>query len=118
MKYLSLIFCMMIFSLCAFAQDVLPVESVTQVPAWLSDVLVWMATIPKVGPIFVEVVKWLGVVASVFTALSICIQAILAIPMIMAKWAGAHEFAEKVKKLNDKIQPYLKYLSVFNVQKK
>lgn len=116
MKYLSLICCMLIFSFAAYAQDV-PVE-VTEVPAWLSDVLVWVSAIPKVGPIFVEVVKWLGVIASVFTALSICIQAILAVPMIMAKWAGAHEFSEKVKALNDKIQPYLKYLSIFNVQKK
>lgn len=117
MKYLSLILGMMFFSFLAFAQDV-PAETVAQAPAWLSDLLLWVSTIPKVGPIIVEVFKWLGVIASVFTALSLCIQAILAIPMIMAKWAGAHDFSEKVKKLNDTIQPYFKYLSIFNVQKK
>jgi hypothetical protein len=99
----------------AFAQEVAQVA--TEAPVWLADLLQFIAGIPKVGPIAVEVFKWLGVIASVFTALSVCLTVVLKIPEVAAKWAGAPELAEKIAKLNEKIQPWLKYLSVFNVQK-
>ena len=98
-----------------YAQADVPVN---EAPAWLLEFLTYIATIPKVGPILVEVAKWLGVLASVFTALSISITAILKIPEIVARWSGASDFADKLKAFHDKIQPWLKYLSIFNVQKK
>lgn len=108
----------MLFLTCsgfAYAQDGAPVN---EAPAWLLDFLTYIATIPKVGPILVEIAKWLGVLASVFTALSLALTVILKIPEITARWAGASEFADKIKAFHDKIQPWLKYLSIFNVQKK
>lgn len=87
-------------------------------PAWFGEVMTFLVSIPKVGPIIEQVIIWVGVAATVFTSLSIFAQGILAIPQIVAKWAGAHEFAEKVKKISEKVLPYLQYFSVFNVQKK
>ena len=106
---------MMLFAMpvLAFAQD-----SVTLPPEWLESFLLTVAAIPKVGPIIVEVFKWLGVIASVFTALSVALTVIVKIPEVTARWAGADEFADSLAEINKKIQPWLKYLSVFNVQKK
>jgi hypothetical protein len=98
----------------AYAQTPAPVEP----PVWLGDLLTFIASIPSVGPIVVEVFKWLGVVASVFTALSVAVSVIVKIPELAARFAGLPEIAEKLNKINEKVQPYLKYLSIFNVQKK
>lgn len=98
-----------------YAQAEAPVN---EAPVWLLEFLTYISTIPKVGPVLVEVAKWLGVLASVFTALSLTLTVILKIPEITARWAGASEIADKIKALHDKIQPWLKYLSIFNVQKK
>ena len=106
---------MMLFAMpvLAFAQD-----AVVLPPEWLESFLLTIAAIPKVGPIIVEVFKWLGVIASVFTALSVALTVIVKIPEVAARWAGADEFADSLAEINDKIQPWLKYLSVFNVPKK
>lgn len=87
-------------------------------PAWFGDVMAFIVSIPKVGPIAEQVIIWIGVGATVFTSLSVFVQVILGIPQIVAKWSGAHDFAEKVKKFSEKVLPYLQYFSVFNVQKK
>lgn len=102
-------------SFCAFAQD-LPAEALP--PEWLGGVLVWLQSVPKVGPIIVQILKWTSVIVTVFTALSVAAQAILKIPEIGLRIAGASELADKIKKVSDKILPWLKYLSAFNVQKK
>jgi hypothetical protein len=56
--------------------------------------------------------------ASVFPAISSALSAILKMPEIIARFAGANKRADQLKKIHDAIQPYLKYLSIFNVQKK
>jgi predicted protein tyrosine phosphatase len=105
--------CLYAVSFGAFAQDGTPIEP----PAWLESVLVFIQSVPKVGPVVVEIFKWIGVVASVFTALSVAVSVILKVPEIAARWAGAGALAEKIEKLNEKVQPWLKYLSIFNVKK-
>lgn len=106
----------LIFSFDSFAQEI--VEDPTHVPEWLSQILNWLVTIPKVGPIVVEIGKWLGVIASVFTVLSVALTAIVKIPEIGLRFFKFVELAEKLAKFHDKIQPYIKYLSIFNVKKK
>lgn len=105
------ILCML--STLAFGQDV-PVDSA---PAWITEFLMFIAAVPKIGPVIVEIAKWVGVIASVFTMLSVCVSAILKVPELAAKFAGAQKLAEQIAAINAKIQPYLKYLSIFNVKK-
>lgn len=93
-----------------------PVEAAP--PAWLSDFVVWVYSIPKVGPIVAEIGKWLGVLATLFTTLSIAVTAVLKILEVATAKAGFKNAAEKVAKFNDAVQPYIKWLSILNPKKK
>jgi hypothetical protein len=93
------------------------VDPVAVPPEWVANVLVWVKTLPYVGPVVVEILKWVGLVAGVMTALSVMAQALLAIPEIAARFAGAPGLAEKIKYWSDKILYWLKYFSVFNAKK-
>lgn len=107
---------MLFLPLLAFADQ--PVPDVFVPPVWLSTIILFVQGLPVVGPIIIEVCKWLGVLTTVATLLSAMIQTMLTIPQILAVWAGAQGLADKIKKISDLILPWLKYLSMFNVQKK
>lgn len=105
----------------AFAAD----GDVAQAPEWLGAILTFVAGVPYVGPVIVEVMKWLGVIASVMTALSLGVQGVLmalaGLASLSGKLTGLESLksaAEKIKEWSDKILPWLRYVSVFNVQKK
>lgn len=87
-------------------------------PDAVNAVLAFIGAIPKVGPIIVTVVSWLGLIAGVLTVLSAAVQAFLSLPEIVARWAGAHDLANKISAISGTVLPWLKYLSMFNVQKK
>ena len=112
--FVGIIFTTFLSTAFAYASE----GAVTEPPVWLADLLVFIGSIPTVGPIVVEVFKWLGVIASVFTALSVALSVIVKIPELAARFAGLEKVADTLKKINDTIQPYLKYLSIFNVPKK
>lgn len=97
----------------ALAADVV----VATPPEWLVMVMNFVASIPAVGPIFIEVVKWLGVVTAVMTTLSTAFLAITASLSAVLKVTGLVAAAAKVKEISDKVLPWLQYLSAFNVQK-
>lgn len=86
-------------------------------PSWLVGVLMFLQSIPAVGGIIVKVAMWAGVVASVMTALSLGVQGVLMALSGVAGMAGLSALADKIKALSDAVLPWLKYLSMFNVQK-
>lgn len=73
---------------------------------------------PNVGPIIQAATEIIGGLASFFTLLSVFLVAALQIPAIVARYAGAHEMAEKISGINSKLQYWTQKLSIFNVQKK
>lgn len=87
-------------------------------PDWLVGILLFIQSIPAVGPLLVKVSMWAGVVASVMSALSVAVQGVLSGLSGIAGWAGLSDLSEKIKGISDKILPWLQYLSMFNVQKK
>ncbi len=100
----------------AFAAD----PAVLAPPAgfeWVAGVLAFLQTIPTVGPIIVIVAKVLGATSAFLTLASVFVQGVLAIPEVAARYAGAPDAAAKVKNFSDKVLGYLKYFSMFNVQK-
>jgi hypothetical protein len=113
MKLFFAMMLMLVTSL-AFGQD-MPSEALP--PVWIGDVLVWLKSVPHVGPILVEVLKWISVLGTIFTVVATAATAILKVPEIAARIAGADAFADKLKKLHDKIMPWLRYLSIYNQQK-
>lgn len=95
-----------------------PVGVADEIPSWIAPVVMWLQSVPTVGPILVEVLKWLGLVAAVLTALSAFLMALAKATTGIAQLAGFVAFAEKAQKFFDVVLKYTKYLSMFNVQKK
>jgi hypothetical protein len=115
----------------ALAANEVTAKEVLSAPDLIQPLVVAVAAIPKVGPIIVSAFKWVITIGGIFTALSIAVSGILLtlsgllkVPQMIAVWSNAPQMADKfekwsiaVKKFNDVIQPYLKYISQFNVKK-
>ena len=120
-KHFSILFafvlaCMFILIPSALADDMAIVA-----PAgfeWIGPIINFILAIPKVGPILGTVFQVVSAVAGVMTFVSVAVVGILGIPEIAARFAGAPDLANKIKAFSDKVLPFLKYFSIFNVQKK
>ena len=93
-------------------------EAATEVPGWLQMVMDFIVAIPLVGPVILEVLKWLGVVSAVATALSTGLLVISKAFQAMGQAMGFVAFAEKVDAIYRQVWPYLSWLSVYNAKKK
>jgi hypothetical protein len=107
-------FCATFFAFPAFATEV---DASLVPPDWLAGLLIWLQSMPYVGPVLATIFKWIGVVSAVFTALSVAAQVIFALPEVAARFAGAPALAEKIKYWSDKILYWLKFFSIRNAQK-
>lgn len=110
---LGLMLLTLLFAVCAFAADPAPVPGFD----WVGPILAFLATIPKVGPILAIIFGIVGGVATLMTAVSVFVQTVLAIPVLVLHWAGATAVAAKIKSFSEMIMPWLKWFSMFNVQK-
>lgn len=102
----------------AWAQVAEPVPVPIPGFEWIAMVIAFIQNIPGVGPVLAVAFEIVAMIAAVATALVVFVQTILHVPYIVAKWAGASVLAEQIKAVSDKVLPWLKYLSMFNVQKK
>ncbi len=87
-------------------------------PSWLGTIIDSISGVKFIGPAILFIIKWAGLVAGVMTVLSIFVQGLLGIPEVIARFSGAPVLADKIKSISDKVLPWVKYLSNFNVQKK
>lgn len=85
-------------------------------PQWLKAILLYLHSIPGMGPVVVLVLKWLGVIASALTALVTAFFAIVRSLTVVLNLAGLVALAQKVDAIYVRIVPYLKYLSMYNTQ--
>lgn len=92
------------------AQELAPPDTVVNIMTFLQQ-------LPYVGPYIFLVLKWVAIIAPVMTALSYVVQVILAIPELAARYSGAPAMADKIKYWADKINYYVKFLSIRNAQK-
>lgn len=86
-------------------------------PELINSLMLFVYSIPKVGPVLTSVLSWVGLIASVFTALSVCATTILKIPQLVAVYSGADDMAKKIDEISKKVKFYLDYMSVFNAKK-
>jgi len=88
-------------------------------PEWLQNALISAKSLPYVGPFLVVALQWLGMIASILTALFAFLWALLKALESVASLAKLAPLAEKLAALqNSKLMYYLKAMSVFNAQKK
>lgn len=93
-------------------------EAPVEVPAILKFFMDMLFAIPGIGPIALEILKYIGVIAAVATALATAFAAIANALRTFAQFAGFVALVDKIEALYAKIWPYLAWLSMYNVQKK
>lgn len=89
-----------------------------ELPKWLESVLMFAESVPYVGPYVGVALKWVAFVSALFTFLATSLDMLAVILAGAGMLVGLRGFADKVKALHAKISPYLKWLSIYNVQKK
>lgn len=110
MKKLSLL--LLVIPAFAFA------DAPTEVPALLKFLMDMLFAVPGVGPIALEIIKYVAVIGGIMTALAAALKAIAASLKIIGQFAGLDAFVLKVEELYNKVWPYIAWLSLYNVQKK
>lgn len=122
----------LLFSSLCFATDQAPpeviaampeeapiVQTITEAPSWLVTTLETVSSLPVVGPIIVEIAKWLGVLASIATILVTALMAILrALQVVLpaVKLASLVNWVIAIE--NSKALYWLKFFSMYNAKKK
>lgn len=101
------------FSSVAFAQ-VAPQEGFE----WLPALIGMLNGIPAVGKYLAIAFQVAAVTSASLTALVVFLETILKIPEVAARWAGAEDLADKIEEFKNKVLPWIKYFSMYNVQKK
>lgn len=89
------------------------VDAYTEPPQWMKTTIGVVLKVPYIGPIAVEVLKWMGVLSALLTALA---GVLLSIGMLLEKLGKSIGWLVKVKNVLDKIYPYVAWLSMLNVQ--
>lgn len=110
-----LVLALLLFSgVFAYADAMVAVPAPLEPPVWFSSILLWLYSVPKVGPVLLEAGKWFGVAATVLTALTAFLIGIAkALDGISALspylgWLG------KVSDILNTIIPWFRYFSNFN----
>lgn len=116
-KFWLLIITILVMSFSVLASEPQKVSAVTISPELINSLMLFLYSIPKVGPVLTSILSWVGLIASVFTAMSVCATTILKIPQLVALYSGADELAKKIDEISKKVKYYLDYLSVFNAKK-
>ena len=78
----------------------------------------YLSSLPGVGPILGKLFEIVALVGAVMTYLSVAAIGLLKLPELAARFAGLQGMADKLQAISDKVLPWLKWLSLFNVQKK
>lgn len=101
------------------SEPVVVSSAMHEVPAWLDKVLSILSGLPVVGPVVVEILKYLGVFAVVITSFTAFLMASVRALVAVFNVAKLVELAAKLKAFEDsKVMYYLKYFSLFNASKK
>jgi hypothetical protein len=88
-------------------------------PAWVQDLVVTIKSMPILGPIAVKILNWLTVLFSIITALCAFLLVVLKALSGVANMASLVGMQDKIVAFqSSKFMWTLKYLSVFNAQKK
>lgn len=113
MNKMIIIFLILLIGVACVAQE--PVQD-PAVPSWLERGLDILVAIPFVGPWLAKILVWVGVIASVLTAVATAFFAVvksLTKVLSLMKLVG---FAQKIEVFYQKIAPFLMFFSIYNVK--
>jgi len=99
----------------------IPAEAVTvppEVPDMLVKAMALVSSLPVVGPILVEIAKYLGLISSVLTIIVTAILGVIKALQAALPLLNLVNLASKVAAFeNSKVMYYLKMLSMYNAKK-
>lgn len=101
-----------------FPQPLMVKDEILVPPNWLQDMIITIKKLPVIGPVLTVALQWLGVIATILTALvAFLLVSIRALTTVLTSLKLV-ELAEKIVTFqNSKIVYWLKYISMFNAQK-
>lgn len=85
---------------------------------WLTGLLAVLQSVPAVGKVLGVIVSVLMIVSSLMTVLGAALDGIAKALSGVLNMVGLQGAAEKIIALHAKLAPWVKFLSVYNVQKK
>jgi hypothetical protein len=87
-------------------------------PAWLEKVLDVAVSVPVVGPVVVEVLKWVGVISSILTAIVTAALGLIWSLSRALKLAKLVDLAVKIEALAaSPVMYWLRFFSMYNAKK-
>lgn len=113
MIFLSILISVFLYSGSVFAQSA-PIEGFE----WLNSVIIFLQGIPSIGEYLAIFFQVMAVLSTGLTALAVFLETLLSVPEIIARISNSDAIAAKIKSFKEKILPWIKYFSMFNVQKK
>jgi hypothetical protein len=93
------------------------VAAAPAVPDWVTSILGYLQSIPTVGPVITFILNFIATIATVFTMLTVFLTGACKTLSTLAAFAKLGPIAENIQAFHDKVQPYVAYFSIFNVQK-
>ena len=88
----------------------------SEIPDWIAPILGFIASMPKVGPILVDILKYASILSVSMTAIS---SILIAIQKLLEQLHAVKQMAivQKIIDVIKKIVPWAAYLSMWNVSR-
>jgi uncharacterized membrane protein YkvI len=94
-------------------------DSRLEIPVWVGSVVMFLESIPTVGPFITKALGFMGLAAAILTFLASLLMGVSGIlVMLGANKDGSPKWLKDAKKYVDWAVDITKYLSMFNKQKK
>lgn len=94
------------------------IDKVPPPPSWLDEVMAVVFKIPVVGPFLLQIMQYLGLIASILTiVVTVALGGIQSLAVVL-KWVKLSDLAVKILAFqNSPIMYWMKFLSVYNAKK-
>lgn len=94
-------------------------DSKLEIPIWVGSVVMFLETIPTVGPFITKALGYMGLAAALLTFLASILMGVSGLLVAFgANKEGSPKWLKDAKKYVDWATDIVKYLSMFNKQKK
>src|SRR4051812_9970090 len=79
------------------------------VPDWFGPIVSFAFQLPVVGPFLKQIVPYVGLITTIFTALTVCFTSCAGALKVIARFAGLQGLADQIQTFHDRVMPYLAF---------
>lgn len=99
------------------AQDLIK-DNKFEIPAWAGSIVMFVSSVPQIGPLVTKALAFMAVISAILTLLSTLLMGLSGIMAMISKHPASPAWMIKAKNVLDILIKWAKYLSMYNVQKK